>query len=101
MTALADTQARIEDKRLVAIIRTGDLADAIRIVDQLVDVGVTVVEFSLSGAAALPALRDAAEIRATSKPRWPQGPRSWSRRTSTRPCAGRPTASGCCTSPVR
>ena len=61
MTEPAAIKARIEAERLVAIIRTGDLAEAIRIVDQLVDVGVTVVEFSLSGAAALPALRDAVE----------------------------------------
>jgi 2-dehydro-3-deoxyphosphogluconate aldolase/(4S)-4-hydroxy-2-oxoglutarate aldolase len=61
MTAPDDIRARIESERLVAIIRTGDLADAMRIVDLLVEVGVTVVEFSLSGAAALPALRDSAE----------------------------------------
>jgi 2-dehydro-3-deoxyphosphogluconate aldolase/(4S)-4-hydroxy-2-oxoglutarate aldolase len=61
MTAHDDIRARIESERLVAIIRTGDLADAMRIVDLLVEVEVTVVEFSLSGAAALPALRDSAE----------------------------------------
>ncbi len=61
MTAPDDIRARIEAERLVAIIRTGDLEQASGIVDQLVEVGVTVVEFSLSGTAALPALRDAVE----------------------------------------
>ena len=56
-----DIRARIETERLVAIIRTGDLAEAERIVALLDEVGVTVIEFSLSGAAALPALRSSAE----------------------------------------
>ena len=61
MTTPDDIRARIEAERLVAIIRTGDLEEAARIVALLVEVGVTVVEFSLSGAAALPALRASVE----------------------------------------
>lgn len=61
MIAPDDTRSRIEAERLVAIIRTGDLAEAERIVAQLDEVGVTVIEFSLSGAAALPALRACVE----------------------------------------
>ena len=54
MTAADDIRARIEAERLVAIIRTDDLAEAERIVALLDEVGVTVIEFSLSGSAALP-----------------------------------------------
>ena len=61
MTAADDIRARIEAERLVAIIRTDDLGEAERIVALLDEVGVTVIEFSLSGSAALPALRAAVE----------------------------------------
>jgi 2-dehydro-3-deoxyphosphogluconate aldolase/(4S)-4-hydroxy-2-oxoglutarate aldolase len=61
MTAPADVQARIETERLVAILRTADVAAALRAVDVLAGEGVTVIEFSLSGAASLEALRQARE----------------------------------------
>lgn len=59
MTAAADVKARIEAERLVAILRTADLEAALRAVDVLAAEGVTVIEFSLSGAASLDALREA------------------------------------------
>ena len=61
MIAPAEAQARIESERLVAILRTGDLAAALRAVDVLAAEGVTVIEFSLSGAASLEALRRSRE----------------------------------------
>jgi 2-dehydro-3-deoxyphosphogluconate aldolase/(4S)-4-hydroxy-2-oxoglutarate aldolase len=61
MTTPDDIRGRIEAERLVAIIRTDDLAEAERIVALLAEVGVTVIEFSLSGTAALPALRATVE----------------------------------------
>jgi 2-dehydro-3-deoxyphosphogluconate aldolase/(4S)-4-hydroxy-2-oxoglutarate aldolase len=59
VTAAADVKARIEAERLVAILRTADLEAALRAVDVLAAEGVTVIEFSLSGAASLDALREA------------------------------------------
>lgn len=61
MTAPDDILARIEAERLVAILRIDDLERALAIVDVLVEVGVTIVEFALSTDVALPALRRAAE----------------------------------------
>jgi 2-dehydro-3-deoxyphosphogluconate aldolase / (4S)-4-hydroxy-2-oxoglutarate aldolase len=61
MIAPADAQARIETERLVAILRTADLVAALRAVDVLAAEGVTVIEFSLAGAASLEALRRARE----------------------------------------
>ena len=61
MIAPAAAQARIEAERLVAILRTADVAAALRAVDVLAAEGVTVIEFSLSGAASLDALRLARE----------------------------------------
>jgi 2-dehydro-3-deoxyphosphogluconate aldolase/(4S)-4-hydroxy-2-oxoglutarate aldolase len=61
MIAPAAAQARIETERLVAILRTAEVAAALRAVDVLAAEGVTVIEFSLSGAASLDALRLARE----------------------------------------
>ena len=61
MTSSDEIRARIETERLVAIIRTGDLEEALSIVALLAEVGVTVIEFSLAGTAALPALRASAD----------------------------------------
>ena len=57
MIAPAAAQARIETERLVAILRTAEVAAALRVVDVLAAEGVTVIEFSLAGAASLDALR--------------------------------------------
>ena len=61
MIAPAAAQARIETERLVAILRTAEVAAALRAVEVLAAEGVTVIEFSLSGAASLEALRLARE----------------------------------------
>ena len=53
MIAPAAAQARIETERLVAILRTAEVAAALRAVEVLAAEGVTVIEFSLSGAASL------------------------------------------------
>jgi 2-dehydro-3-deoxyphosphogluconate aldolase / (4S)-4-hydroxy-2-oxoglutarate aldolase len=58
MIAVAAAQARIEQERLVATLRTADLDAALAAVDVLAAEGVTVIEFSLAGAAALDALRE-------------------------------------------
>src|SRR5581483_4425385 len=46
----------IAKHRLIAIVRTHDQDEAVRIVDALVDGGVRVIEFSLAGDASLDAL---------------------------------------------
>jgi 2-dehydro-3-deoxyphosphogluconate aldolase/(4S)-4-hydroxy-2-oxoglutarate aldolase len=58
MTAPAQALERIEAARLIAIIRTGDLDEALRTTEALREAGVEIVEFSLAGAAALAAMRE-------------------------------------------
>ena len=58
MTAPAQALERIESARLIAIVRTGDLDQALRVTESLRAAGIGIVEFSLAGDAALAALRE-------------------------------------------
>ena len=57
MTAPAQALERIAAARLIAIVRTGDLAEALRVTEALHGAGVEIVEYSLAGDAALAAIR--------------------------------------------
>lgn len=57
MTAPAQALERIAAARLIAIVRTGDLDDALRVTESLVGTGIGIVEYSLAGDAALAAIR--------------------------------------------
>lgn len=58
MTAPAQALERIESARLIAIVRTGDLDQALRVTESLGEAGIGIIEFSLAGDAALAALRE-------------------------------------------
>lgn len=57
MTAPAQALERIAAARLIAIVRTGDLDDALRVTESLLCAGIGIVEYSLAGDAALAAIR--------------------------------------------
>ena len=57
MTAPAQALERIAAARLIAIVRTGDLDEALRVTEKLHGAGVGIVEYSLAGDAALAAIR--------------------------------------------
>jgi 2-dehydro-3-deoxyphosphogluconate aldolase/(4S)-4-hydroxy-2-oxoglutarate aldolase len=57
VTAPAQALERIAAARLIAIVRTGDLAEALRVTEALHGAGVEIVEYSLAGDAALAAIR--------------------------------------------
>jgi 2-dehydro-3-deoxyphosphogluconate aldolase/(4S)-4-hydroxy-2-oxoglutarate aldolase len=57
VTARAQALERIAATRLIAIVRTGDLDEALRVTDALHGAGVEIVEYSLAGDAALAAIR--------------------------------------------
>ena len=57
MTAPDQALERIAAARLIAIVRTGDLDEALRVTDALHGAGVEIVEYSLAGDAALAAIR--------------------------------------------
>ena len=57
MTAPAQALERIAAARLIAIVRTGDLDEALRVTESLHGAGVGIVEYSLAGDAALAAIR--------------------------------------------
>jgi 2-dehydro-3-deoxyphosphogluconate aldolase/(4S)-4-hydroxy-2-oxoglutarate aldolase len=57
VTAPAQALERIAATRLIAIVRTGDLDEALRVTDALHGAGVEIVEYSLAGDAALAAIR--------------------------------------------
>jgi len=57
VTAPDQALERIAAARLIAIVRTGDLDEALRVTDALHGAGVEIVEYSLAGDAALAAIR--------------------------------------------
>jgi 2-dehydro-3-deoxyphosphogluconate aldolase/(4S)-4-hydroxy-2-oxoglutarate aldolase len=59
MTAPAQALERIAADRLIAIVRTGDLGEALRVTESLHGAGIGIVEYSLAGgAAAMGAIRE-------------------------------------------
>jgi len=57
VTAPAQALERIAAARLIAIVRTGDLDEALRVTEAVHGAGVEIVEYSLAGNAALAAIR--------------------------------------------
>jgi len=57
VTAPAQALERIAAARLIAIVRTGDLDEALRVTEAVHGAGVEIVEYSLAGDAALAAIR--------------------------------------------
>jgi 2-dehydro-3-deoxyphosphogluconate aldolase / (4S)-4-hydroxy-2-oxoglutarate aldolase len=61
VTAPSQALERIAAARLIAIVRTDDLDEALRVTDVLHGAGIQVIEYSLAGASALAALRTCRE----------------------------------------